>query len=184
MNAERPSRVVAFLIRLGFVISGVAMSFVLAAGLLQVLSGGARLLPALRWWPTMLTWDAEASALAVSSILKGIEYMFLAPIIYLSFVSVCIYSRDRMSRIAALMRPSNSAKPPEAVLPYSMSSILHEVKSLFAGLMVAVLLTDLVARILYGRPPFEAMALLAHSVGIIMCGAYYVVLNRLGRSPN
>jgi hypothetical protein len=150
--------------------------------------GSGMLLPAVQnsgfaWPPVALVWN-DSDPGGVTSILKGLEYIFLAPIIFLGFVSICLYLRERIARIASStdpVRPGSGVLQPLVVSAERhsdpMLQMMREVKAQIAGLMLALLLTNLISRILVG-PAYTGLDLVAESVGMVICGSYYLILDR------
>jgi len=60
----------------------------------------------------------------------------------------------------------------------SVGHVVSEMKALFAGLMVAVLLTDFISKLIAGDSEFSVMQLTSYGVGILLCGAYYLLVDR------
>jgi hypothetical protein len=109
-----------------------------------------------------LTSTPESEAITVA--LKGIEYLFLAPMSFLVYRSLAIYVADM----------ANGGHNPAA------RSAVTEAKSLVTSLMIAVVATDLVGKVLspdglaQRRPIYELIL-------IVVLGGYYLMLHHIGK---
>jgi len=109
----------------------------------------------------MSTPESEAITVA----LKGIEYLFLAPMSFLVYRSLAIYVADM----------ANGGHNPAA------KCAVTEAKSLVTSLMIAVVATDLVGKVLspdglaQRRPIYELIL-------IVVLSGYYLMLHYIGKS--
>jgi hypothetical protein len=123
-----------------------------------------------------IDWRPANSGL--SGILNGLELLFLAPAVALTFASSVVFLKAKIDRLMNIM-DGQGGKDDLAIKDVSniVRAEVYQVKHSVTGLMIAVLLTDLIGRII-SRAQFDVTALAASGVGTGLCLTYYLVLAR------
>lgn len=113
-------------------------------------------------------------------VLNGIELVFLAPITFLSWRAMSIFAAAEWSLLHSIKskEPENQHAERDMTTPNWMQdarSAISEIKLALAGLLVALLLTDMIARVLTAQA-WSPIGLAAHALGIVLCLFYYFAL--------
>lgn len=104
----------------------------------------------------------------LSNVLKGIEYLFLAPLVLLAYVSMIRFIRSHFPK---------SIEPATAESPSYMA---HSVKLSLGFLVTAVLLTDLAEKALTNGAK-DWLNLVGECVAVILGLAYVLIIQRVSR---
>ena len=139
---------------LGFGISAVLMAGLFVAAILRI---GVGVYGLVRMYerPTDL-----------ASVLKGIEYLFLAPLVLLAYVSMLRFVRGHFPQ---------TLDPPRWFAPTEMA---HSVKLSLGSLVIAILLTDLAEKALTSGTK-DALNLTGECVTVTLGLAYLIVIQRM-----
>jgi len=110
-------------------------------------------------------------------ILEGLELLFLAPIVGLTFAGSSTFLRSQLYRLKALLDPNNVHALVDAKTE-ALATFNRQGKVGFVGFMIALLLTNLIRQVITGTV-VDPWSLAGHAVGILMCLGYYLALLRL-----
>ena len=157
-------RVLRFAELLGALVLTALMSGIFVAAILKIGSGVSDLVA------------GGDGAAGVADLLRGIEYLFIAPLVLLAYVSVVIFLRTFFSTLGSRAIDVQTGWPrlsPQAAM-------LGTVKESVAALMIAILLTDLVDRALTARPG-SWLTLLTACFAVILSGGYLLLMAHVHR---
>lgn len=145
------------LLVVGILLAGILMAILMFIGFYEMYKG-VSIFFNLSHMPEH-TASKESSILAFT--LKGLEFLFLAPLGFLTLLS--------MAKYIANMQSPDHTEADRGIL---------EVKALIVSLMIAIIATDLIARVLSGRGLTYEVTLTG-SLFIAVLGAYFVSLHKL-----
>lgn len=127
--------------------------------------------------------DHAAFTNAVKYLLKGIELILIAPLPYLVLCSVNGLVTTLRSKVRALHADSVSLTSQDVSHVQDATIILQNVKQWIAGILVALLLTDLVGKLLSDEFVFSLIGLTAHLGATVVAIGYYVVVGMHSGPP-
>jgi hypothetical protein len=111
----------------------------------------------------------------IAAVLNGIELLLVAPLVYLVLATMTTLVVSVKYRLAALNGPFHQAREDKSRVHLEGTfALVHRVKQAVAGLFVAVLLTDFLARIL-NQEPFTWVQIAAQSSALLIAVAYYAL---------
>lgn len=152
----------------------VALSVVIfALGLLEVGLGAEGLSRKLLPHPGI----AGLGHAGISEILKGLELLFLAPAVTLTYFSSVVFLKIKIDRLLNIDKVDTKGEHEFSARRNIIGGEMHQVKISFTGLMIAVLLTDLIGRIIASEP-VQLGSLLGGGFATVLCLAYYLLLNQ------
>lgn len=155
---------------LGVNLSIILAGFIFAVGLWDIVIGVGGLVIGL------LPASGDNGIKGLATIFKGLELMFLAPAVALTYASSLVFLKAKINRLKDILRKESGHGDVSINEENAHHQLdLHQVKVSITGLMIAVLLTDLIGHII-ARLPFEPWALAASGTAITLCLLYYLVL--------
>jgi hypothetical protein len=111
----------------------------------------------------------------IERLLKGVELLLLAPLVYLVFGTMSTLVSSFRRRLHVLNGNSDETEVAASRAHLAETfHLVHQVKHSIAGLFVALLLTDLIGRVLEDRV-FTWLAMASQVAALAMCIFYYVV---------
>jgi len=160
---------------LGVMFSMLLSILIFAAGLTEILLGAKALIVEAvhEGWNT-----GPVPRNALSSVLNGLELLFLAPMIALTFASSILFLKAKFDRLIDIIGRKNERER-QAIQVHESDVVeeMHKVKLSVTGLMVSVLLTDLIGRIITDAP-LGMLRTLGSTIATILCIGYYLALDR------
>jgi hypothetical protein len=161
----------------GLYVSIILSTGIFFAGLLEIAVGTRELFSPMT--EALLHPSAASKALPNSgagSILKGLELLFLAPAVGLTFAGSVVYLKTKIDRmLRAIGGPGLDGDSSRIDIEDTISSEMYQVKISVTALMISVLLTDLISRVI-AQGPVETSTLQGIGLGTALCLAYFFVL--------
>lgn len=160
-------KVLAFVVTLAIFFSFVLAALIYLDGLLDIARGACGLL-LYEYYPQNWVgsqWIKHQSRQELSLILNGLELLFLAPAVGLTFASTIFFLSNKLECLQNRLR--HIAANPEDQFEREM----HDIKFLVTGLMVSVLLTDLIGRVISDQE-LTSLRLFASASGITLTICY------------
>ena len=112
---------------------------------------------------------------SIGYLLEGIELVILAPLVYLVFASMATLVGSVRRRLKALNHLQDEEELARSRQHLDETfDVVHRVKQSIAGLLVALLITDLAGKVL-NRESLTWMEIVAQLGALVICIAYYLV---------
>jgi hypothetical protein len=166
----------AFVASIGLFVSIILSAAILLAGLANILLGTWTLLhlPAFRLWPLARADDG------LSSIVKGLELLFVAPVVGVTFPVAATFLMSQLEQLLDILRIRDKDPNVKSMKVKSIASFLDTTKVSFVGFMAALLLANLIGLIV--SSVVNPAILAGHVVGVSLCLGYYWLIAQRGRA--
>jgi len=122
------------------------------------------------------------AGLSIVFTLKGLEFLFLSPLAFLTIRSVTNYIRSMTFSKPGPVLDSDYQE--RLVKMAHAKAELHDVKSLVVMLMAAIVATDLIGKLLQDDPPATIENIFAESLVFVVLVGYVGILHLIEKSHN